>query len=356
MGSKGGKGGGGGSAPKINIPKGMEADINQLEALSSFESSGLNLPFNIGNYYMSLATGGEGPQYTSPADVQMQGVASHYLMPSTMAQTYGPGGIPTGGGGAGSAFGGGTAPQGTQVSGGGGEPLLESGPGGAGTMGLYVNNPNLPHPDFVPVQPGQDPKQVLQNYLGTYQGSTYSGGYQGGGGGGTTTAATGGGGGGAVGGQGVQPGGLPAQQVTASTPPNPVKDFKGFANWYSQNQGKTIYVNGQYQTIGKTINQHQLNLAIQAGKVSMSGPPGATQIGGTIFPGTTNPFLSEFQQMLGAEYGTTGQIGQIEAATAALGQNIGQEIGDLSQLAPSSMAAANQGLTGAQGRYQQTLA
>src|SRR5215472_2344057 len=296
MGSKGGKGGGKPSAPKINIPSGMQDLITQAGVLGQYESAGLNLPYDIGNYYMSLATGGGGPQYVPPQyETSQAGLGSHAFIPDILTQTYGAGGVPTheavqnywtpnayvsGTGaqaGGGVAAGGGPAsgiggPAGTTVAG-GGMPMLVSGPPGSNTTGIYMKNPNLPYPEFIPVKPGEDPAQAMASYQQTYHGSTLASGFAGGG-------ATGGGG---------QPPARPA-----------------------------------------------------AGPAKPALP--GTQVGGTTFPGTTNPFMSEFQQMLGQEFNTTQQIPGIEQATNALGANVNQEIGDLSKLAPQQMAAANQWL------------
>ena len=49
-------------------------------------------------------------------------------------------------------------------------------------MGIYINNPNLQYPAFVPVGAGENPATALQSYLNTYKGSTLASGYAGGGG------------------------------------------------------------------------------------------------------------------------------------------------------------------------------
>src|SRR5258707_12953144 len=77
--SKGG-GKGGGSAPQAAIPPGMMDTASQLGNIGSFESQFLNYPFSLGNWAMNYATGGQGPQVTSPAG--LAGPGTGYFVPS----------------------------------------------------------------------------------------------------------------------------------------------------------------------------------------------------------------------------------------------------------------------------------
>ena len=58
-------------------------------------------------------------------------------------------------------------------------PRLVSGPNGE--QGIYINNPNLQYPAFLPIAAGENPATALQSYLNTYKGSKLASGYEGGG-------------------------------------------------------------------------------------------------------------------------------------------------------------------------------
>jgi hypothetical protein len=66
MGS-GGKGKGQGTANQVAIPPGMMTTAENLGNIGSYESQFLNVPYSLGNWASNIATGGTGPQATSPA-------------------------------------------------------------------------------------------------------------------------------------------------------------------------------------------------------------------------------------------------------------------------------------------------
>src|SRR5260221_3220263 len=169
--SKGG-GKGGGSAPQAAIPPGMMDTASQLGNIGSYESQFLNYPFSLGNWAMNYATGGQGPQVTSPAG--LAGPGTGYFGPSWNSgvmgnaypwlnvQTYGTtgaGGTPgsqsatTWGWSGGTSGGGGSGP--------GGFPNLLNTFGGA-LGGMEQITGMTP--------PGTSPRSI-ENYQDTFQGN-----------------------------------------------------------------------------------------------------------------------------------------------------------------------------------------
>lgn len=132
--SGGGKKGGGGSggADIQSILNSLGAQSQEFQALGDYETQFLQQPYNIGNYYMDLATGGTGPQaYGTQMGYDTEGTTNYkgpgvggYIGP------YGPGG---GGVGSGGLFTGGAGTGGTTGTG------TTGGTTGTGDIGGVAN-------------------------------------------------------------------------------------------------------------------------------------------------------------------------------------------------------------------------
>lgn len=97
-----------------------------------------------------------------------------------------------------------------------------------------------------------------------------------------------------------------AQQATAGAPPGTHADTSDFQTWFSQNHGKTIYVNGRMMTVNQDLSPDAAYQAWQSGGIS-------------TYPGAAlPPQITEAWSAIEQQQQNVGQMPGIEAQTQAL--------------------------------------